>query len=193
MQPKKYSMTWHTYSEHLRDMLMEIMNDDYTDVTLVSEDKKHIRAHKNILSACSPVFKDIMKLEQSNKPIIYLRGIKISEIESIMQFIYLGEATLYHDRMEEFLAVARSLEIKELCNAETETNGDKEHLLKDPVTYNDSSEEQKKKCLNLTDHAPNNDEAKVKVNSNYECEHCHMIYASQGALFTHRNFWNGLS
>ena len=51
---------------------------------------------------------------------MYLRGVQYSEMESIMQFIYLGEATFYEERMNEFLAVAKSLEIKELCNAETE-------------------------------------------------------------------------
>ena len=47
---------------------------------------------------------------------MYLRGIQFSEMESIMQFIYLGEATFFEERMDEFLAVAKSLEIKELIN-----------------------------------------------------------------------------
>ena len=70
MHPEKNSLTWNAYSDHLRDMMKEMMSDDFTDVTLVCEDKKHIRAHKKILSACSPVFKEIMKLDQSAKPII---------------------------------------------------------------------------------------------------------------------------
>ena len=93
------------------------MNDEFADVTLVSEDKKHIKAHRNILCACSSVFKDILKLDQSAKQIIYLRGIHFSELESIMHFIYLGEASFYEERMNEFIAVAKSLEIKVLCNA----------------------------------------------------------------------------
>ena len=124
MHPEKYTLTWDAYSDHLRDMMKEMMNDDFADVTLVTEDKKHIRAHKNILSTCSPVFKDIVKLDNSPKQIIYLRGINFSELESIMQFMYLGEATLYEERMKEFLSVAKSLEIKELCNVKTETNDD---------------------------------------------------------------------
>ena len=76
MHPEKYSLTWKAYSDHLRDMMKELMmNDDFADVTLVTEDKKIVRAHKNILSACSSVFKDILKLEQSAKQIIYLRGV----------------------------------------------------------------------------------------------------------------------
>ena len=72
MLQEEYSLAWKTYSGHLRDMMKEIMCDEFTDVTLVCEDKKKIKAHKNILSACSPVFKDIVKLEQSAKSIIYL-------------------------------------------------------------------------------------------------------------------------
>ena len=96
------------------------MNEDFSDVTLVTEDKKHIMANINILSACSPVFKDFLKKDNNASPIMYLRGIQYSELESIMQFIYLGEATFFEERLEEFLAVAKSLEIKEICNAKTE-------------------------------------------------------------------------
>ena len=108
MHPEKYSLTWHTYSDHLKNMMKELMmNEDFSDVTLVTEDKKQIKANINILSACSPVFKDILKKEKNSNQIIYLRGIQYSEIKSIMQFIYLGEATFYKERMVEFLAVAK--------------------------------------------------------------------------------------
>merc|ERR1739838_918532 len=122
MHQEKYSLTWHTYSDHLKIMMKEwMMNEDFSDVTLVTEDKKQIKANINILSACSPVFKDILKKEKYSNQIMYLRGVQYSEMESIIQFIYLGEATFYEERMDEFLAFAKSLEIKELCNTETVT------------------------------------------------------------------------
>ena len=123
MHLEKYSLTWQNYSDHLKTMMEQLMiNEDFADVTLVTEDKKHIKANIGILSACSPVFKDFLKKEKNGSPIMYLRGIQYSELESIMQFIYLGEATFYEERMDELLAVAKSLEIKELCNATSETN-----------------------------------------------------------------------
>ena len=122
MYQEKYSLTWHNYSDHLRSMMKEwMMNEDFSDVTLVTEDKKQIKANINILTTCSTVFKDILKKEKNSNQILYLRGVQFSEMESIMQFIYLGETTFSVERMDEFLAVAKSLEIKELCNAETET------------------------------------------------------------------------
>merc|ERR1719234_2496832 len=127
MHPEKYSLTWHTYSDHLKNMMKEMMmNEDFSDVTFVTEDKKHIKANINILSSCSPVFRDILKKEKNSNQIMYLRGVQFSEMESILQFIYLGEATFYEERMDEFLAVAKSLEIKELCNAEAAANDEQE-------------------------------------------------------------------
>ena len=96
------------------------MNDDFADVTLVTEDKKHMKAHKNILSFCSPIFRELITLDKKSNSIIFLRGIHFSELESIMQFIYFGEATFHEERMMEFLAVAKSLEIQELSNADVD-------------------------------------------------------------------------
>ena len=122
MPTEKYSLTWQTYSEHLRSMMKELMmNEDLADVTLVTEDKKLIKANMTILSACSPFFKKVLMKEQFSNSIMYLRGIQFSEMESIMQFIYLGEATFYEERIDELLAVAKLLEIKELCNAGADT------------------------------------------------------------------------
>ena len=127
MNQGKYSVTWHTYSDHLKTMMKELMmNEDFSDVTLVTEDKKQIHANINILSACSPLFKDILKKEKNCSSIVYLRDIQFSEMESIMQYIYLGEATISEDRMREFLAVGRLLEIKEMCNAKPEPNTNNE-------------------------------------------------------------------
>ena len=43
-----------------------MINEDFSDVTLVTEDKIQIKANINILSACSPVFKDILKKDKNS-------------------------------------------------------------------------------------------------------------------------------
>ena len=104
MHQEKYNLTWQTYSDHLKSMMRELMtNEEYSDVTLVTKDKQQINANIHVLSACSPVFKDILKKEKNSRPIMYLRGIQYSEMESIMQFIYLGEATFHEERLDAFL------------------------------------------------------------------------------------------
>ena len=118
MQQEKLKLSWNTYSDHLREMMKEMMTSDiYTDVTLVCDDKKQLKAHRNILSACSPVFKDILQIDtRSIQPIIYLRGIEHSEMESILQFIYFGEASFYECRLDELLLAAKSLGVRELSD-----------------------------------------------------------------------------
>ena len=56
---------------------------------------------------------------QSNS-LIDLSDIHSSEFESVMQFIYFGEATFNEERMEEFLTVAESLKLKGFSNAADE-------------------------------------------------------------------------
>ena len=115
MKQEKFDLTWHKYTDHLREMLHDMMtSNELTDVTLVSEDNKQFKAHKVVLSASSTVFKSIISENYSTNPVIYLRGILSYEIESILQFIYLGKATFYQERMNEFLQVGKNLEIKEI-------------------------------------------------------------------------------
>ena len=115
MNQEKYNLNWHTYSDHLREMLHEMMkSDQLTDVTLVCDDKKQFKAHKIVLSACSSVFKSIINDLPQDSSVIYLRGIQHQEMESILEFMYLGVATFYQERMNEFLNVAKSLEVKEI-------------------------------------------------------------------------------
>ena len=227
MNQEKDSQLWPKFSDHLTSMMKEMrMNEDFSDVTLVSEDKKLIKAHKNILSACSPFFKEILKTEINSKPIIYLKGIHHFEVESIMQFIYLGEATFYEERMDEFLAVAKSLEIEgfeefykteetmnnekdeaqnkqeaedepqhwksiqieELCSAETKVQDEQEDdpLKNKPVTISEASEE---KCMQsdqkIKDLALQKHRYRRREGGNYKCEQCFKTYFSNDSLKNH--------
>ena len=62
------------------------------NVTLVCDDKKQFKAHKIVLSACSSVFRRIIKDLPKNGSVIYLRGIQHQEMESILEYMYLGGA-----------------------------------------------------------------------------------------------------
>ena len=117
MTKEKYNLTWHSYADNWREIIGEMMETkDFADVTLVCDDMKQIKAHRNILSACSPLLKNILKIDpQNHHPMLFLKGIMHSEMESILQFIYLGEASLCEERMNEFILAVKNLEIRELC------------------------------------------------------------------------------
>merc|ERR1712098_312652 len=89
----KFNLTWHTFASHGKDLFRNLMDtQEYSDVTLMSDDQHQYNVHKFILGASSTVFKNILNSNPQNTS-IYLRGIQHEELESILQFIYLGEAT----------------------------------------------------------------------------------------------------
>ena len=107
--------SWITFSDHLRKTLHDLKNsNEFTDVTLVCDDKRHFKAHKVILSAYSSVFKSILNdLPQTNSA-IFLSGVNHQVMESILEFVYLGETTFDQSRMNEFLSVSTNLKIKNI-------------------------------------------------------------------------------
>ena len=200
MHQEKYSLKWHTYSDHLKTMMKDLMmNEDFSDVTLVTEDKKQIKANINILSSCSPVFKDTLKRERHSSPIMYLRGIQYSEMESIMQFIYLGEATVCEERLDELLAVAKSLEIKQLYNSGSETyEPDDEPLPDDPGTSGEQMKKENITTCNIPELPEQSTQERSSkaigiIGSKYECEQCDKIYTTRLGLDLHKkSFHEGL-
>ena len=189
MHEEMCSLTWDTYSDHLKSMMKELMtNEDFSDVTLVTEDKKHIKANINILGTCSPVFKHLLKREKSSNQIMYLRGIQFTEIETIIQFIYLGEATFYKERMDELLAVAKSLEIEVLCSAKAETNEEPydEPSPRDPGILTEKLGEQTVVSDYRNKQTLQNKEiSALSEEKKYECEQCHKIYSRLKSLYQH--------
>ena len=111
MDQETYSLRWKTFSDHLvltfRDLGTE---GHFTDVTLVSDDQ--IQAHKIVLSSCSPLLKNLLLNNPHSHPLLYLSGVKQQELQSILQYMYLGEVTISQDSVQEFMDIAKDLEVK---------------------------------------------------------------------------------
>ena len=131
-----YTLNWYTFTDHLSMMFKTLYeNRDYSDVTLVCDDQTQFKANKIVLSASSPVLKKILDTNPSQHPLIYLRGIQSYEMESILQFMYLGEGKLYYERMGELIKVAKNLEVTEISNGmELPTKEDEpKHLIENKI------------------------------------------------------------
>lgn len=101
--------------DHFRSMLHDIMSaEKFTDITIVCDDMRPISSHRNILSACSPVLNDMLQIHaDSPDTVLYLKGIDYEEMQSIMRFIYLGQVTFNHGRIQQFLSAAQCLKLKD--------------------------------------------------------------------------------
>ena len=73
-------------------------------MTLAGEDGQQVEAHKVILAASSPFFKNLLQRNKHPHPLIYMRGVKSDDLVAIVDFLYYGEANVFQDNIEAFLA-----------------------------------------------------------------------------------------
>ena len=92
---------------------------NFCDVTLACEDKQ-IKAHKVIISSCSPVLRNILKLNQNPHPLIYLRRVKYKDLQNLLNFMYQGEVNVAEEDFTSFLEVAEDLNIRGLSEGNKE-------------------------------------------------------------------------
>ena len=112
---KKLCLSWGDFQNNLNTTVGELRHyEDFADVTLACEDGEEVRAHKIILAASSQYFKTLLSKNKHAHPLIYMRGVKSVDLLSMVDFIYFGEANVDQDNLEEFLKIAKELNIKGL-------------------------------------------------------------------------------
>ena len=125
MVEENFVLKWKNHTEQMRKSLHQMMmTESVTDVTLVSSDQLYFKAHKVVIGAGSSIFNDIVNKTHVNDTFIFMRGVTGNDLKSILSFVYLGEVSIDHERMNEFLEIARDLGIKGLSanTRESETN-----------------------------------------------------------------------
>ena len=122
MNSGTFDLRWHSYSHHYQELMNNLLQTgDGSDVTLVCDDNVKINVHKFILKASSPVFSNIFAHEnETSRETIYLRGINHLDMKSILEFIYQGNTSIELKRQEEFMTLAKDLQIRDLDKNNTE-------------------------------------------------------------------------
>ena len=95
---------------------------DFFDVTLAC-DKEQLQAHKVILSACSPFFRTVLRKNPHSHPLLYLKGIKHSDLLSVLNFMYHGEVNIAQADLNSFLSAAEELQVKGLTQDQSTKGG----------------------------------------------------------------------
>ena len=112
MSSEKFSLKWNDYQSNWSQSLSGLRNDtEMSDVTLITDDKVKLFAHKIILSSCSNVFNFILKESKQSNPLLYLGGVSSVNLVFILDYIYHGEVNIYQDQLDSFLDSAQKLEI----------------------------------------------------------------------------------
>ena len=144
MKNASTSLFWKYRKNKISSILKGLQIDNCTaDVTLVSDDKVNLQAHKIVLSASSPVLKNLLLMNPHPHPVIYMRNIKHKELLSLLQFMYLGETNVSQHHIQAFIKTAKDLEMdgldveENLQNELFENNSNLiEHNVKDSKIVN---------------------------------------------------------
>ena len=152
---EKYNLQWKKFSNHLTGAFKDLGTDGhFADVTLVSDDQIQTRAHKVVLSACSPVLRTFLINNPHSHPLLYLRGIKNTELKAIIQFMYFGETDILESGINEFLAVAKDLDLKEISQSDEEHEYPAQDQNLKEIRLRDDQQEDKKQHQNISKTLP---------------------------------------
>ena len=112
---EKLCLQWNDFQDNIKIAFENLREDiDFADVTLACEDGEQMEAHKVILAASSPFFKKLLGRNKHPHPLIYLRGIKYADLSAIVEFLYRGEANVFQENLDSFLATAEEFQLKGL-------------------------------------------------------------------------------
>ncbi|XP_067204387.1 longitudinals lacking protein, isoforms H/M/V isoform X30 [Linepithema humile] len=116
---QQFCLRWNNHQSTLIqnfDTLLE--SGTLVDCTLAAEGKT-LKAHKVVLSACSPYFECLLSEHYDKHPVFILKDVKFKELKAMMDYMYRGEVNISQDQLAALLKAAESLQIKGLSESKT--------------------------------------------------------------------------
>ncbi|XP_045473790.1 zinc finger and BTB domain-containing protein 7B-like isoform X1 [Harmonia axyridis] len=119
IEDQQFCLRWNNFQANFTSQFETLRDDeDFTDVTIACEGQK-LQAHKVVLSACSPYFKELFKTNPCSHPIIFMKDVEAQHIVALMEFMYAGEVNVAQANLSAFLKTAESLKIRGLTDTST--------------------------------------------------------------------------
>ena len=113
---ENYSLRWNNHQNHiLRAFDALLQTNSLVDVTLVCAERS-IRAHKVVLSACSPFFQRVFNDTPCKHPVIVLKDFRGWLVQAIVDFMYRGEISVPQERLQQLIQAGESLQVRGLID-----------------------------------------------------------------------------
>lgn len=112
-QSQGFCLKLNSHQAHVIDQFQKLYNDEQmVDCTLSCNDGS-IKAHKLVLSACSPYFTQLF-INFTNPyqyPVIILKDMSFADLRVLIEFMYKGEVTVSQNLLPSVLESAKALQI----------------------------------------------------------------------------------
>ena len=117
-----FTLSWDDFNQKCPKVFKDLWLDtELSDVTLATEDRGQLTAHKVILAASSPFFKRLLEKNQNPHPLLFLMGVKTVQLRQLLSYIYLGKCDLTQEQLPAFMATGKQLEIEGLSGEREES------------------------------------------------------------------------
>lgn len=137
--PQQFCLRWNNYQSNLTNVFDQLLqSESFVDVTLAC-DGHSVKAHKMVLSACSPYFQSLFFDNPCQHPIVIMRDIKWPELKAAVEFMYKGEINVSQDQIGPLLKVAESLKIRGLADVNGEPDLSSAELTARPAKMSTSN------------------------------------------------------
>lgn len=121
MANKTVDLNWPEHLQYMTGLFHSLYeNNKLVDVTVACSEGS-IRAHKMILSICSPFFQKIFEENPCKHPVLILRGTRLQDMERLIDFMYTGKICVLENEITGLIQTADDLEIKGLRECIEET------------------------------------------------------------------------
>ncbi|XP_044262641.1 protein tramtrack, beta isoform-like isoform X9 [Tribolium madens] len=131
MASEQFSLCWDNFHKNMSSGMNSLLeNEDLVDVTLAVEGK-YLKAHKMVLSVCSPYFRELFKVNPCKHPIVFMKDVSYIAMSDLLQFMYQGEVQVSQENLTTFIKTAEALQIKGLTgdgNGSAECDNEPEEL-----------------------------------------------------------------
>ncbi|XP_045105172.1 longitudinals lacking protein, isoforms H/M/V-like isoform X10 [Portunus trituberculatus] len=115
MEDGLLSLKWNNHRSTFFHILSEVRGKQtYTDATLACEGK-FFPVHKLVMSTCSDYFAEIFEKTPCKNPVVVLKDIKKSDLEALLDYMYIGEVDVRQSELAGLIKAAECLRIKGLA------------------------------------------------------------------------------
>ncbi|XP_077284143.1 uncharacterized protein LOC143909804 isoform X2 [Arctopsyche grandis] len=162
---QQFCLRWNNFQANITSQFEALRDqEDFVDVTLACEGRR-LQAHKVVLSACSPYFKDLFKSNPCPHPIIFMRDCELIHITALLEFMYAGEVNISQAQLTAFLRTAEALQIRGL----TDSPDKNKQEIKNSTVKTQSSQLRNLLCGRLHHQTPNaKDSSQNTASNNYQ-------------------------
>ena len=116
MGDNAFHLKWNNHLQNMYSQLDALYNHQLLVDVSISCTDGILKAHRVVLSACSPYFETIFRDNHCKHPVLILKGVSSREMQALLNFMYRGSVEVLDVDLQSFMCTANELKIRGLAD-----------------------------------------------------------------------------